>query len=81
MMNCRYMGGFLDLGRGFPSLNEKNPHKKNPDNSDTIGWSDIAINISNRLRMLPDTLPDVHLPLQLLESSEIGPFQDGGRGI
>ena len=55
--------------------------KKNPDKSDTIGCSGVAVNISNRLRMLPETLPDVHLSNQLVESSEIGPFQDDGRGI
>ena len=63
----------------FPDLNEKKipgMKKKIPDNSDTIGCSEVAINISNRLRILPENLPDIHPPNQLPGSSEIGQFED-----
>ena len=52
--------------------------KKNPDNSDAIGFSGVTVDITNRLRMLLDTLPDIHVPNQLQGSSDIGVFEDGG---
>ena len=73
----------MDLGRGFPYLNEKkNPDmKKNPENSDAIECSGGAIRITNRFLVHPETLPDIDRPNQLLRSSEIGPIEDGGAGI
>ena len=57
-------------------MKKKSRYEKNPDNSDTNGCSRVVISISNRLRMLPETLPDIHPPNQLSRSSEIGPFED-----
>ena len=82
MEACPDMGGFVNLGPGFPYLKEKNPNKKkNPFNSDAIGCSGGAIRITNRLVVHPETLPDIDRPNQLLRSSEIGPIEDGGAGF
>ena len=56
-------------------------YEKNPPNSEMKECSGDLIRITNRVRKLPKTFPNIHLPNQLPVSSEIGPFEDGSPSI
>ena len=70
------MAGVVDLGAQNSHIKGRtiSRKEKNPDKSDAIECSGVAICITNRLLDLTEACSDIHRSPQLLRSSELGPI-------